>query len=246
MLRSHCFLSNVRRRSVSFRLIGFLMAVAGTAALLPQSVARGDSGAPQPIERQTREYSISIDGTRRGSSKTQFRSSNGVLSLRSESEIRVNFLVYRYHYVSSGTEIWRNGRIAAVENTSDYNGTQYQLKGSSTPRGLQIMTNGTASLVSSDVWDTSYLILPERLARAESSTVVLLDSDRGERKSGKIQYIGEEALNVGEGRTPCIHYRITGDVHVDLWYDASRRLVYEESKESGHKVRFELLSVTAE
>ncbi|HXY36759.1 MAG TPA: DUF6134 family protein, partial [Planctomycetaceae bacterium] len=71
-------------------------------------------------------------------------------------------------------------------------------------------------------------------------------SDKGRCQIGKIQYVGQETLDVAEGRTPCTHYHLTGDAHVDLWFDASQRLVLEESQESGHKVRFELLSVTAE
>jgi hypothetical protein len=207
-------------------------------------IALADSGAPQGVERQTRTYSISIDGTRRGSSKAEFRSGNGLLWIQSESEIRINYLVYKYNYTSSGTEIWNNGRVTALENTADYNGTSYTVKGSSTPRGLQITTNGTASLVSPDVWDTSYLVLPDRLARVEAATVVLLDSDKGHLLSGKIQFVGEETLNVAEGQKACTHYRIGGEVQVDVWFDASRRLVRQDSHERGHKVRFELLSVT--
>jgi hypothetical protein len=204
-----------------------------------------DTRAPQ-IEQQTRNYSISIDGTRRGQSTAQFRSNGSVVRIHSESSIRINYLVYRYNYTSSGTEIWKDGRIAAVDSTSDYNGTQYVLKGSATPRGLQIATNGEETLVSPDVWDTSYLILPDRLTRVEAAPVVLLDSDRGQRMMGKVRFIGDESLNVADGPIRCSHYRIGGDVQVDVWFDASRRLVRQESRESGHKVRFELQSVTAE
>ncbi len=231
-------------RSPCFCLAGSFVTIAVAISLFSERGARADS--PQQIERQTREYSISIDGTRRGKSTTQFRSKEGAVWIHSESEIRINYFVYKYNYTSKGTEIWKNGRVTALENLADYNGTQYVVKGTSTPRGLELTTNGTASLVSPLVWDTSYLILPERLARIDAATIVLLDSDRGRCQAGKIQYVGDEVLNVAEGRTPCTHYRIAGDAHVDLWYDASRRLVREESQESGHKVRFEMLSLTAE
>jgi hypothetical protein len=213
-------------------------------SFLPVRSGIADSGSPQAIERQIRAYSISIDGTRRGSSKSEFRSGNGIVMIQSQSEIRINYLVYRYNYSSSGTEIWKHGRVTAFDNTADYNGTSYAVKGTSTPRGLQIVTNGVTSVVSPDVWDTSYLILPDRLARVEAAKVVLLDSDKGALLSGKVQYIGEETLDVADGQRSCTHYRIGGDVQVDVWYDASRRLVRQDSHERGHKVRFELLSVT--
>jgi len=244
MLRCH-YLQTCRRRRFPSVLVGGLLLPVVINFLAPQG-APADSGSPLPIQRQTREYSISIDGTRRGTSTTQIRSREGAIWLHSKSEIRINYWVYKYNYVSEGTETWKNGRVAALENTADYNGTQYLVKGAATSRGLQLTTNGTASLASPEAWDTSYLILPERLAKADAARVVLLDSDKGRCQIGKIQYVGQETLDVAEGRTPCTHYHLTGDAHVDLWFDASQRLVLEESQESGHKVRFELLSVTAE
>jgi hypothetical protein len=242
MLRSDCLVAEVRSSRYQ-RVAGSFLTLAVAMTLFSGRGALADSGAAPQIERQTRSYSISIDGTRRGSSKAEFRSGNGIVWIQSESEIRINYLVYRYNYTSSGTEIWKDGRVSAFENTADYNGTLYTVKGTSTPRGLQITTNGATSLVSPEVWDTSYLLLPDRLARNEPATVVLLDSDKGRLMSGKIQFVGEETLTVAEGQKPCTHYRIGGDVQVDVWFDASRRMVRQESHERGHKVRFELLSV---
>jgi hypothetical protein len=219
-----------------------LVTIALATTLLPAR-ALADTPPPQQVEHQTRTYSISIDGTRRGSSKSEFRSRNGIVWIQSESEIRINYLVYKYHYSSSGTEIWKNGRVAAFDNTADYNGTQYLVKGTSTQRGLEITTNGVASLASRDVWDTSYLLLPDRLTRVDAANVVLLDSDKGALLSGKVQYVGEENLDGDAGQKSCTHYRIGGDVQVDVWFDSSRRLVRQESHERGHKVRFELLSI---
>ncbi|HEV7998544.1 MAG TPA: DUF6134 family protein [Planctomycetaceae bacterium] len=243
MLRS-LFRADVgQQRLRCLPLAGTCLALAIAAGPLLEGRLQAETGAPQ-VEQQTRNYSISIDGTRRGQSTAQFRSNGRVVQIRSESSIRINYLVYRYNYTSSGTEIWNDGRITAVDNTSDYNGKQYLLKGAATADGLQIATNGETTVVSSDVWDTSYLFLPDRLTRGAAS-VVLLDSDRGHRLVGKVEFVGAETLSVAGGQPQCSHYRISGDVQVDVWFDASRRLVRQESRESGHKVRFELLSVTA-
>jgi hypothetical protein len=246
MLRSLCSFAAPRQRSRSGAIAAVLLTGALAVGASPAHVASAETRSTRKIERQTRTYSISIDGTRRGTSTTQIRSNGSGIWLKSASEIKVDYWVYRYHYTSGGTELWNNGRIVAVENTADYNGTQYVVKGTPAPRGLRITTNGVDTLVSPDIWDTSYLILPERFVNTDAATVVLFDSDKGKCQVGKIQYIGEETLTVGEGRTNCSHYKIAGDAHVDVWYDASRRLVREESQESGHKVRFELLSLTAE
>jgi len=246
MLRSLYSPAPPRQRSLSGLIAALSLTGAIAFGLSTARIASADTRTNRKIERQTRTFSISIDGTRRGTSTTQFRSNGSAVFLKSVSEIKVDYWVYKYHYTSGGTELWKNGRIVAVENTADYNGTQYVVKGTPVARGMQITTNGVDTLASLDIWDTSYLILPERFVNTDTATVVLFDSDKGKCQVGKIQYIGEETLTVGEGRTNCSHYKIAGDAHVDVWYDASRRLVREESQESGHKVRFELLSLTAE
>jgi hypothetical protein len=245
MLRSHIPAAARRpysRRTFTARSLVLLTIFAG----LSSGSRAAETDSPQPTEHQTRNFSILIDGTRRGKSTTQFRSGNGTVWTHSEGEIRINYLVYRYNYSSTGTEVWKDGRLTEVDNTADYNGTQYVVKGAATSNGLQITTNGATSLVSPEIWDTSYAFLPERLARADGVRVLLLDSDQGRRLIGKLQFIGEEKVTAANTEMPCSHYLITGDVHVDLWFDGSRRLVRQVSKESGHKVRFELLSVTAE
>jgi Family of unknown function (DUF6134) len=244
MLRSHC--SFAARRHLLSGLAAALLLTGVQIIGVSTNLAAADTRTTAKIERQTRTFAISIDGTRRGTSTTQIQSKGSAVWLKSESEIKINYWVYRYHYTSGGTELWNNGRIVAVDNTADYNGTQYVVKGTPVPRGMQITTNGIATLVSPEIWDTSYLILPDRFVNIDTTAVVLFDSDKGKCQIGKIQYVGEETLTVGEGRTNCSHYKIAGDAHVDVWYDASRRLVREESQESGHKVRFELLSLTAE
>jgi hypothetical protein len=246
MLRSLSRAAVGRRRFCPLQVVSPMLAVLVLTIGFGLSGARADTRSPQQIERQTRTYSISIDGTRRGKSTAQFRTRGAAVWIHAESEIRINYLVYKYNYSSSGTEIWKNGRVTSLDNTSDYNGTQYLVKGASTPGGLQLTTNGVTSVVSPDVWDTSYLFLPDRLTHIDAATVLLLDSDKGHRLVGKIQFVADEVLNVAEAQIRCAHYRIGGDVQVDVWFDASRRLVRQESQEQRHKVRFELVSVTAE
>ena len=47
----------------------------------------------------------------------------------------------------------------------------------------------------------------------------------------------------GGPEIPLNHYRITGKVNVDLWYDGSERLVRQEWIEQGHKTIVELRGV---
>jgi hypothetical protein len=77
-------------------------------------------------------------------------------------------------------------------------------------------------------------------------TVPLLDSDKGQTLKGEVKRIGEESITVAGRKTPCTHYRISGDVQVNVWYDGDQRLVRQETVESGHKTVMELTRLAAE
>ena len=235
-----------------------------TIAVVCLTAASADAGEPRDVERQTREFKISVDGTARGSSTVQFRRrDDGTDSIQGESEVRVTVLAHRYAYKGAGSEVWQGGRLIAKDNSADYNGKRYLVKAISAPNGLQVTVNGVASQVDAEAWVTSYWQLPERLLlpgptertadataaesrrpeKAESRIVTLLDSDRGRILRGELQCVGEDAVMVAGRPISCTHYRITGDVQVDVWYDASRRLVRQESLEWRHKTVLELTRI---
>jgi len=223
----------------------------GACARLPIDAAE----PVRNIEAQRRQFAISVDGTNRGTCTMRIRSrSDGTVWMRSEAEIRINYLVYRYNYTSSGTEVWKNGRLLGMQNVSDYNGTQYQVKAAATAKSLEVTVDGTASKVPPDAWLSSYWQSPEHIAQTETADrdvngvrpLSIIDSDQGRLIHGKLVRIGDETLNVCGEQKACSHYRITGDVTIDVWYDATGRMVQQESLERRHKVRFELTELAAE
>ena len=257
----------VSGRSATADVIASVIALCGCGAFVLCAALPVRAAEPvRNIEAQRRQFTISVDGTNRGTCTMQIRRrSDGTIWMRSEAEIRINYLVYRYNYTSSGTEVWKNGRLLGMKNVSDYNGTQYQVKAAATAKSLEVTVDGTVSKVPPDAWLSSYWQSPEHLAQGEvadrtageSSTATdreangvrllsIVDSDQGRLICGKLVRVGDETLNVAGEQKVCSHYHITGDVNVDLWYDASGRMVQQESVERRHKVRFELTEIAAE
>jgi hypothetical protein len=222
---------------------------------------------PQDVERQTREFRVSVDGKPRGKCTMQIRRrEDGTNTVRINSALSFNFVVYDYRYSSAGTEVWKEGRLVALENKADYNGTRYHVKANATDKGLRVAVNEKTSQIDSDVWATSYWHLPEHLVQTDPAdgkgvvpaggtrterkpsavAIALLDSDKGVKLRGEMKRVGEETIKVAGKKTTCTHYRIRGDVEVDLWYDADRRLARQESVDSGHKTVLELTRVAGE
>src|SRR5207247_336142 len=63
------------------------------------------------------------------------------------------------------------------------------------------------------------------------------------RRADPWQRIGAEQLIVATQPVTATHYRIRGDVDVDLWYDDEGRLVRQTSLESGHRTLLELTKI---
>lgn len=234
-------------------------------ALVLACSAAALAGEPREIERQTREFKVSVDGKERGKCVMKIaRRDDGSERLQIDSRLSFNYLVYEYRYSSVGTEVWKGGRLVDLDNTADFNGKKYAVKAKSGAKELKVTVNGKASPAKADAWVTSYWQLPEHLAvpdpaakepivpaggprpsaKPEPRLVPLLDSDKGRALHGKLQRVGEETLRIAGRRESVTHYRVSGDVEVELWYDASRRLVRQESVDEGHKTQLELLKIT--
>ncbi len=104
-----------------------------------------------------------------------------------------------------------------------------------------VRSDGKERKLPRHVWTTSYWHAPEEDLLGQ--TVPLLDFDKGRSLSAKLERVGEEPLALGEKDQPCIHYRLRGDVEVDLWYDSAGRLVRRDAVESGHRTRLELTAI---
>lgn len=219
---------------------------------------------PDPAH-ETREFTVSVDGAHRGKCTMQMRRhDDGVETVSINAGLKFDYVVYTYRYSSTGSEVWKDGKLVELENSANYNGKEYRVKGAAVSRGLRVTVNGKTSHAAADVWVTSYWRLPEKIERdvldkapevVQASgtrqetgdrplSIALLDSDKGEPRRGQIQRIGAEKIKVAGKLHHCTRYRIAGDVEVDLWYDAARRLVRQESVDSGHKTVLELARVT--
>jgi hypothetical protein len=228
--------------------------------------ARTGAAEPRAGEGQTREFKVSVDGKPRGKCTINIQSrDDGAEVMHISAALSFNYVVYEYRYSSVGTEIWNDDRLIELENTADFNGTKYVVTAGATKKGLRVTVDGKSSQAEPDVWVTSYWRLPERLAESDSGTgdgvipaagsrtagkaavtVPLLDSDKGKKLRGELRRVGDETVMVAGRKKACSHYKIAGDVDVDVWYDAEQRLVRQETVDSGHKTVMELTRIAGQ
>jgi hypothetical protein len=213
---------------------GILLSLAWTAWSAPLGAA--DASV---VSRQVRNYTIAVDGIKRGFlTSTISRHADGSETMSGEADIRLNFIVYRYRYSSTGKEVWKEGKLVELANEADYNGEKFVVTASAVEDAVHVSVNGEDRKTPGDVWVTSYWREPH--ASKVGRELRLFDSDKGRLLTGKLHRVGDVEVSVDEKSIPATHYRLRGDVEVDLWYDREGRLARQESLESGHRTLLEL------
>lgn len=195
------------------------------------------------VEQQTRTFKVSVDGTERGAMTMLLsKHDDGTETMRGQVELSFNFIVYKYRYSSTGTEVWKSGRLVEFANEADHNGDKYVVQASAQTQETAVEVNGESQSTAEDVWVTSYWSEPD--PRKVGQEVALLTTDKGQLLTGTLQRVGTEQVTVAENSVHSTHYQIRGEVEVDLWYDDTHRLIRQSARESGHRVLMELTEIT--
>ena len=126
-------------------------------------------------------------------------------------EVDIAFItVFRYEH--SNREVWRDGRLVAIETRTDDDGDDYWLRGQATAAGFQVEGSSGSFLAPADVMPTSYWN-PETVARSQ-----LLDTQKGRLIEVAVAQNGADEVRLPEGSTEASRYAVTGDLKLDLWY----------------------------
>src|SRR5262249_11818743 len=125
--------------------------------------------------------------------------------------------------------------------TTDDNGHRYVVTAAAEAAGLRVRVNNVERIAKPDVWLTSYWSLPAPALR--DKTIPIIDADNGRDLEGKLTFVKNEQRNIAGQVVAVNHYKLTGRVNVDLWYDGSDRLVRQEWVEQGYRTVLELSRV---
>jgi hypothetical protein len=195
-------------------------------------------------DAEVRDFAIWVDGKRGGEYHMTIQAQDdGTISMGGQADVRLSFLaglkVYTYTY--RGTEVWKDGKLVSFTSNSNDDGKQLWVNAAAEANGLRVKSSGGERVTRADAWVTTYWRLPT--ANQRNGAVPLIDGDTGRDINANLQYVGASQVNVaGQGQN-CSHYRLTGGVQVDLWFDAAERLVREEFVEDGHKTILELTRI---
>jgi hypothetical protein len=211
--------------------------LAATVVLLVTQVNRVTAA-----DTETRDFTVLIDDKRAGDyHMTITRQDDGTVAMIGQADVRISYFIKTFTYTYRGTEIWKDGRLLRLDSSTNDDGKRYALSAVSDGQAVRVKVNGVEHATRPDVWVTTYWRLAD--AKFRNQAVPLLDADTGKDINATLQYVGTSPVNVGGQMQTCAHYRLTGGVQVDVWYDAQEHLVRQTAIEEGHRTALELRQI---
>lgn len=141
--------------------------------------------------------------------------------------------VYRYKH--RATETWTGGAFSAIESVTDRDGTPHRMRAATTAAGL--MVEGTLA--------PRYTAPVNTYATTYWNRVMLqrqvINSEDGRLFDVTPTALAEETVAAAAGSVVARHYRIDGDLKLDLWYDAAEQWAHLVFTKDGSTVIYEKL-----
>ena len=186
-------------------------------------------------EPQHLVYNISRNGSPIGQNVLDIDKEGGVTSVNMTSDVDVKVLfmsAYSYHY--TGNETWTDAQLIAFKSQTNDNGKMHNV--SVRPNGdrLQLDADGRRSNVAKttgldDFWTPQLLSKP-----------MVLDASDGHEMTFAVQDLGMETIPYRGAPRPAHHFRLTGDINRDLWFDANTPVRFQLKARDGSMIVSEL------
>ncbi|NQU72206.1 MAG: hypothetical protein HQ514_16755 [Rhodospirillales bacterium] len=170
--------------------------------------------------RSDLSYTVLRNGDPIGSHGYSFKEDGGrlVVDINTDIKVKVAFLtVYRFEHQAS--EEWHRGKLVSTTSVTNDDGENHKLKVSFGGSNLKIDGDGKKSVA-------AYGSMPASLWHPDTvKNSVLLNTLDGTMMSVKVDELGPEQVKVKGHDVSAQHYRLTGDLERELWFDPSGTLV---------------------
>lgn len=119
-----------------------------------------------------------------------------------------------FRFTHRAEEVWHKGWLRTLVSATDDDGRLWRLNAERRDGALRGHVNDVA-------FDVSGFVVPASLwHRDTTKSRALFDTIDGRVKVVDSRALGEEAVIVGGDETPARHFRLTGQLQRDVWYDA--------------------------
>ena len=170
---------------------------------------------------ETRRFEITRNGEPIGTHVIEVNRSGNefFVSVVTDLTVRVLFLT-AYRLQIAANERWANGRLLALNSTSNNNGTRHVVSAAARGSKLEVTVDGKDSIfvdpnvMPNSFWNADFLRRP-----------IMLDAQDGQVMPVSVRDVGEEDLTINASVIRARRYTVTSRYSQDVWYDDQARLV---------------------
>jgi len=210
------------------RLLSFIAALMLSAGLLSTPAL---ANAPSDLS-----YTVLRNGDPIGTHAYTFREKGAglVVDINTDIKVKMAFLtVYRFEH--QAREEWHRGKMVSTTSVTNDDGKNHKLKVSFGGTDLKINGDGKKSVA-------AYGSMPASLWNPDTvKNAHLLNTLDGRMMTVKVDDLGSEPVKVKGREVAAQHYRLSGDLERELWFDAKGSLVQVKFKgDDGSNISYEL------
>jgi len=188
-----------------------------TAAIIGVVLMGGGGAQASP---ETLRFAITRNGEQIGTHTIEINRSGKETTVTLSTDLTVKILfVTAYRLQHTETERWIDGKLVALNSTSDDNGTRHTVSAAAKGSGLEVKVDGKATLVDPNIMPAS-LWNPELLKRP-----VMLDTKDGQIMPVSVRDGGEEDVKVDARTVRARRYTVNSRYSQDVWFDDQARPV---------------------
>ncbi|MGH7138994.1 MAG: DUF6134 family protein [Pirellulales bacterium] len=213
------------------------------ALIMAVGVAPARSAHAQNVlSEEIREFEILVKDKPAGKSSMRISDlDDGTTRVTTDVHVKLNYVVFVYRYDFAGYETWRGNRLLSTANRATDDGKIYEARAESDTRGFRIEANGRSQTAALIDMTTNYWRPPEL---EQHPSLALMNADRGIVQTARVERLAPEPLNFGAQQITCSHYRFSGDVQAELWFDGQNRIVRQKGIEEGYPTELRLTRLT--
>ncbi|MGH6818433.1 MAG: DUF6134 family protein [Methylovirgula sp.] len=159
-------------------------------------------------------FDILRDGSKIGTEIVEIDRAGDTTNVKFTTHISVVVMfIQAYHFEHSATETWTGGKFVSYKAYTDDNGTKHNVSAVADNDKIELDVDGTHSeaapdLVPASWWNKDFV-----------NRTDMLDTETGQPVSIKVADLGDQSLVQNGATIQAHHYKITGALHRDLWFD---------------------------
>ncbi|MBC8269131.1 MAG: hypothetical protein H8E36_10315 [Rhodospirillaceae bacterium] len=181
-------------------------------------------------------YTVLRNGDPIGTHAYTFREKGArmVVDINTDIKVKVAFLtVYRFEH--KAIEEWHRGKMVSTFSTTNDDGKNHKLKVSFGGNNLKINGDGKLSVA-------AYGAMPASLWHPDTvKNTALINTLDGKMMAITVDDLGQDQVMVKGRKIAARHYRLSGDLERELWFDPAGTLVQVQFKgDDGSDISYEL------